>query len=201
MARLQLNKSSLAREAKSLRTYERFLPSLDLKRQQLMAERAKASRALALTKKGIQTLEQEVGQKLPMLANLDVDLTDLVTVREVVLGTESLVGTPLPTLRKVEVEVTPYALLAKPHWVDNVATMLRDMLERRIRVQVQEERLACIDAAVKTITQRVNLFDKVLIPKGKANINRIKIYLSDAEMAAVIRSKIAKRKHASARST
>ena len=42
MARLQLNKSSLAREAAQLRSYERFLPSLDLKRQQLMAERAKA---------------------------------------------------------------------------------------------------------------------------------------------------------------
>ena len=200
MARLQLNKSSLAREAKNLRTYERFLPSLDLKRQQLMAERAKAGHALAETRSEIESLRKQVGRTLPMLANMDVDLTDLANVTGVKLETENLVGTHLPIVKSVDVQVRPYALLAKPHWVDNVAAMLREMLELRIRAQVEERRVALLDAAVKTITQRVNLFDKVLIPKARANIKRIRIYLSDEEMAAVVRSKIAKRKHAAVRS-
>lgn len=42
MARLALNKSSLARESGQLSEYKRFLPSLELKRLQIMAERAKA---------------------------------------------------------------------------------------------------------------------------------------------------------------
>lgn len=200
MARLQLNKSSLAREAKSLRTYERFLPSLDLKRQQLMAERAKAAHALAGTRGEIETLAKQVGRTLPMLANLNVDLTGLARLTDVRLGTENLVGTHLPVIEAVDIEVRPYALLAKPHWVDNAAAMLREMLELRVRAQVEERRVTLLDAAVKTITQRVNLFDKVLIPKARANIKRIRIYLSDEEMAAVVRSKIAKRKHATARS-
>ncbi len=200
MARLQLNKSSLAREAKSLRTYERFLPSLDLKRQQLMAERAKAGHALAETRSEMETLAKQVGRTLPMLANLNIDLTGLARLTDVRLGTENLVGTHLPVIEAVDIEVRPYALLAKPHWVDNAAAMLREMLELRVRAQVEERRVALLDAAVKTITQRVNLFDKVLIPKAKANIKRIRIYLSDEEMAAVVRSKIAKRKHATARS-
>ena len=200
MARLQLNKSSLAREAKSLRTYERFLPSLDLKRQQLMAERAKAGHALAETRNEIESLRTQVGRTLPMLANMDVDLTDLANVTGVELETENLVGTHLPVVKSVDVRIRPYALLAKPHWVDNVAAMLREMLELRIRAQVEERRVALLDAAVKTITQRVNLFDKVLIPKARANIKRIRIYMSDEEMAAVVRSKIAKRKHAAVRS-
>lgn len=199
MARLQLNKSSLAREAKNLRTFERFLPSLDLKRQQLMAERGNAAKALAETRREIEDFGREVGRKLPMLANLDVDLSDLVKITKTRLGSDNVVGTHLPVLEGIEVEVRPYALLAKPHWVDNVAAMLRDMLELRIRVQVEKRRLALLDAAVKTITQRVNLFDKVLIPRAKSNIKRIRIYLSDEEMAAVVRSKIAKRKHAAAR--
>lgn len=198
MARLQLNKSSLAREVKSLRTFERFLPSLDLKRQQLMAERAKATRTLAATRKEIDGFRKQVGRKLPMLSNLDVDLTDLVKITTARLGTENVVGTHLPVIERIEVAVRPYALLAKPHWVDNLAAMLHDMLELRIRVQVEERRLALLDAAVKTITQRVNLFDKVLIPRARSNIKRIKIYLSDEEMAAVVRSKIAKRMHAAA---
>ena len=198
MARLQLNKSSLAREAKSLSTYKRFLPSLDLKRQQLMAEQAAAARTIVRTREQIDAFSQQVGAKLPMLANEDVDLTGLAKVTNVILNTENLVGTHLPVLERIEVQVRDYALLAKPHWVDNVVAMLRDMLELQIRVQVEEQRLALLDAAVKTITQRVNLFDKVLIPRAQANIKRIKIYLSDEQMAAVVRSKIAKRLHARA---
>ena len=48
--------------------------------------------------------------------------------------------------------------------------------------------------AVRRITQRVNLFEKVLIPQADTNIQRIQIYLADAERAAVVRSKIAKAK-------
>jgi len=73
-------------------------------------------------------------------------------------------------------------------------------MELRIRAQVEERRLALLEQAVKTITQRVNLFDKVLIPRARQNIKRIQIYLSDLQTAAVVRSKIAKRKRAVAES-
>ena len=44
------------------------------------------------------------------------------------------------------------------------------------------------------MTQRFNLFDKVLIPRTRTNIRKISIYLADAERAGVVKSKIAKRK-------
>jgi V/A-type H+-transporting ATPase subunit D len=75
-----------------------------------------------------------------------------------------------------------------------VIAALGEMLELGVRRQVEQRRLALLDEAVKTITQRVNLFDKVLIPRTRENIKRIRIYLSDEQMAAVVRSKIAKRK-------
>ena len=70
------------------------------------------------------------------------------------------------------------------------------MLELCIQEQVLVRRLTLLTTAVNTITQRVNLFDKVLIPRTTANIKRIRINLSDEEMAAVVRSKIAKRNRA-----
>lgn len=196
MARLQLNKSSLAEQSARLRTYQRFLPALDLKRQQLMAERAKARQAMRHTQAEIDQLRSHVGRELPMLGNHDVGLTDLVRVEQAVIDYENKVGTRLPRLSKIEVKVNDYSLLAKPHWVDSVVVRLHDMLELKIRLQVEQRRLALLDEAVDTITQRVNLFEKVLIPKTQDNIKRIRIYLSDNEMAAVVRSKIAKRKHA-----
>ena len=196
MARLQLSKSALSREQKNLKTYQRFLPSLDLKRQQVMAERNEAARQLAQTRREINELRKAAGDINPMLANRDVELTDLARITDVRLDVENVVGTRLPTLKTVIVEVRDYPLMAKPFWVDNTAEMLRQMLELRVRLQVEERRLALLEQAVKTITQRVNLFDKVLIPRARQNIKRIQIYLSDLQTAAVVRSKIAKRKRA-----
>jgi V/A-type H+-transporting ATPase subunit D len=38
----------------------------------------------------------------------------------------------------------------------------------------------------------VNLFEKILIPTAKKNIQRIQIFLGDADRSAIVRSKIAK---------
>ncbi|MCG8598196.1 MAG: V-type ATP synthase subunit D [Kiloniellales bacterium] len=198
MAKLQLSKSALAREQKSLRTYQRFLPSLDLKRRQVMAERAKAERALADTRREMERRREAVRGKLPMLALGEVDLTGLARLAGVRIGTENVVGTHLPRLEDIEVELRPYAYLGRPPWVDRTAEILREMLELRIRAQVEARRVALLEQAIKTVTQRVNLFDKVLIPEAQSKIKRIQIYLSDMETAAVVRSKIAKKKHAAA---
>ena len=198
MARLQLNKSSLAREIAQLRTYERFLPSLDLKRQQLMGEKAKAEAQVAELAAQVEALAAQVGRDVPMLGNPDIDLTGLVKLKDWQVGSENVVGTELPVLRAIEVEVAEYSPLTRPHWVDDVARLLHDMLEARLRVQVAKQRVAVLEKAVKTITQRVNLFDKVLIPGARANIKKIRTYLSDEQMASVVRSKIAKRKRAAA---
>ncbi len=196
MARLQLNKSSLAREAAQLRSYERFLPSLDLKRQQLMAERARARAEVRALEEEVRAFAEKVGQDLPMLGNEEIHLDGLARLTGYRLATENAVGTRLPVLAEIEVEVADYSPMAKPHWVDEVARLLHDMVEARLKVHVARRRVELLDQAVTTITQRVNLFEKVLIPTARANIKRISIYLNDEEMAAVVRSKIAKRKRA-----
>lgn len=198
MARLQLNKSSLAREAAKLRTYERFLPALDLKRQQLMAERAKAKRTLAEIEMRAAEITVRVGRDLPMLANDGIALDGLVSLKGYELGSENVVGVTLPTLERVDITVRPYSALAKPHWVDDVATALRESVEVCVEALVARRRVAELDEAVRTITQRLNLFDKVLIPTTRANIKKIRIYLNDEAMSAVVRSKIAKNKRAAA---
>ena len=194
MARLQLSKSALSRETKQLVTFGRFLPALDLKRRQLMAERAKARERLTATQSEIDETLRHVSEAVPMLANVNVDLTDLAKVTRVELETENIVGTRLPKVRKVEIEVRPYSYMGKPHWVDRVVEDLRRMVELRLRQQVEVQRVALLEEGVKKVTQRVNLFDKVLIPRAQENIKRIKIFLGDTERASVVNSKLAKSK-------
>lgn len=194
MARLQLNKSSLATQSKSLRTFQRFLPSLDLKRKQLMSQRSQARQAVADNCNTINEIEEHVANTMPMLANEEVIVEDLIVLKKIEIGMENLVGTQLPTLLMVEIETKPYSMMSLPHWVDNAVAQLKTVLELKMKLKVNIRRLELLDAAVNTITQRVNLFEKVLIPQTRENIKRIKIYLSDEQMAAVVRSKIAKRK-------
>lgn len=196
MARLSLSKSSLSRQSRQLKTYERFLPSLEMKHRQLMAERVKAHGRLAQTDQTIAKLRQRVGEKLPMLSNHEVELEELVRIRTVRLGRENLVGTRLPVLQGIDVQVRDYGLVAKPHWVDQVVIELTRMLELHTGRQVELRRLELLNTAVRKVTQRVNLFEKVLIPRTRDNIRRIRITLSDTERAAVVRSKIAKGKRA-----
>lgn len=195
MARLQLSKTSLTSEKRRLEGFERFLPSLDLKRRQLTAVRAGTVGVIAELTASIEQLHRDVADNLPMLANTDIDLKDLVLVNAVSVRTENVVGVRLPKLDSADLEVRPYSYLGKPHWVDHAANSLRQMLDLRLRLRVERRRLELLDQAVRTVTQRVNLFDKVLIPRTKQNIKRIEIYLSDAERAAVVRAKIAKSKH------
>lgn len=194
MPRLALNKTSLNRESRQLGTYERFLPSLDLKRRQLIAERNRARQELAKTDQRIEELNSRLGHELPMAADKRLNLRGLVVVEEVAVGEENLVGLRLPVLEDAKMGRASYSFLARPHWVDVLADVLETIMMLRIQRQVQTQRLEILEVAVNKITQRVNLFDKVLIPRTRDNIRKIGIMLSDAEKAAVVNAKIAKRK-------
>ncbi len=195
MAKLQLNKSSLSREQKNLKTYRQFLPSLDLKRQELMRQQANAKKALFDIEDEINKFQKQTGDEIPMLSNGRIDLNELVKVTGVKITTENIMGASLPVLERVEIKARNYSFLAKPHWVDGVVERLKNILVLKIRSQVNERRLLLLNHAVKTITQRVNLFEKVLIPRAQENIKRIKIYLSDTDRANIVIAKVAKKKH------
>ncbi len=194
MARLSLTKASLTKQKALLKTFVDVLPSLDLKRRQLSAEREKARRSLRQAQERAADLEPEISRSMPMLANDRIDLNNLVMLRHIDLVEENLLGTHLPRVNRVEVEVRDYGLLTKPFWVDHLVGMLKTALETQIQIQVAQRRVELLTEAEKKVTQRFNLFDQVLIPRSKGNIKKISIYLSDAERAGVVNSKLAKKK-------
>jgi V/A-type H+-transporting ATPase subunit D len=196
VAKVSLSKSSLSQQTQQLKSYQQFLPSLDLKRKQLMGERARALAERRLLDERLATARQRVAETLPMLANDELDLAGLVRVERMELGRENVMGTWLPTLAELHVVTRPYGWLSKPHWLEPLVEALTASVRLRVEAMVAERRVALLEAAVRTVTQRVNLFDKVLIPQTRANIKRIRVALSDAERAAVVRSKIAKKKRA-----
>jgi len=194
MARLAFSKASLHKEGAQLKRYKQYLPSLDLKRQQLVIERTKAMYQLADTQEQIEYCYAVVEEHLPMLSSEHIELNSLVTIKQVDISDENVVGVQLPYLKTINIDSKPYSLLSKPHWVDFLVIQLKKMLQLQLQLQVDQQRLDILQQAVKKVTQRVNLFDKVLIPRAQKNIRKIQIFLSDTERAAVVRAKITKKK-------
>jgi len=192
---MTLNKSALQKEQEKLALYKRLLPSLDLKRRQLTLELGRARKELDTGGKTMEELVDRTAADLPMLAGQERDLSGLVRLKSARVEEENLVGVTLPVLKEMSWEVSDYSLLAEPPWVDVLVESIQRVAEQKKRVQVLTERVTLLARANRRITQRINLFQEILIQETEQNIRRIRIVLGDAEMSAVVRSKIAKALH------
>jgi V/A-type H+/Na+-transporting ATPase subunit D len=201
MAKTTLGKKDLQKEKQKLKLFLKMLPSIDLKRTQLMAEQARAKGEMAVLKKESEAIIADVAATLPMIANRDVKLEGLVKIRSSVIQEQSLVGVKVPFLKEVIFEEHDYSMLATPSWIEAYIKQLKRAVEERLRLQVMGLRIEKLDHAVRRITQHVNLFEKILIPTAKRNIQKIQIILGEAERNAVVRAKLAKKLHIQEAST
>ncbi|KAA1261989.1 V-type ATP synthase subunit D [Rubripirellula obstinata] len=192
---LALNKTTLKRQRDQAKLYRKFLPSLELKRQQLQAAWRKSQTELAALEAEVERVKADLETLYPLIGGSTIDVAEMkhwVRIVELTHETENVVGTSVPVLGELRLEVQPYSRLIMPFWVDSLVAALQQMVRLRVQVQVARQRTEVLAAALRRVTQRVNLFDKVLIPQAEDNIRRIVIFLSDQERAAVVRSKIAK---------
>lgn len=194
MPKLKLSKSSLHHQQEQLKLYKRLLPSLDLKRRQLTLEAQKAQGEYEAARLAVEALETRIGEELPMLADEEFRPEGLVKLTGYQVGEQNVVGVRLPVLTSVECQVADYSRLASPPWVDVLVQRLKDAAAERLRAEIAGQRVEILRQQVRRITQRVNLFDKILIPAAKRNIQRIRVYLGDVERSGVITSKLAKGK-------
>jgi V/A-type H+-transporting ATPase subunit D len=190
--RISINKSVLHKRRNQLNNYLKVLPALDLKRKQLTAELNRTDKQLDQSAERIAQTSREASKSNPMLAYTAIDLDNLVTVKGVQIKEKSLLGTQVPELQQIEFKVRDYGVLSKPHWVDAAVEQLQVLIRMDVEMRILQEKKARLQRAVKRAIQRVNLLDKLLIPKARADIKIIGVALADAERASVIRSKIAK---------
>ncbi|MEW6218008.1 MAG: V-type ATP synthase subunit D [Thermodesulfobacteriota bacterium] len=188
------SKTTLREERQRLALYRQYLPSLELKRRQFLWELNRARAAEAELAAALAALRQQASDWLACLGGCRQDLRGLVRVAGVELEEESVLGLRLPRLASVEVARADYPFLVLPLWVDALADYLARAAELEVARQVAGRRTSLLAAGLRQITQRVNLFEQVLIPSAQAAIRRITIFLGDAERSAVVRGKQAKAK-------
>ena len=193
MGKVKNTKTELKAQRDALKRYKRYLPTLQLKKQQLQME--------------IRTVEQRVAEKRAeeeaargaladwvKLYSEPLDYLSWLSVESIEVEPGNIAGVAVRSLKDIRFRRAVPDLWATPDWLDEGLSTLETLFRLRIERRLLEEQLRLLAEELRTTSQRVNVFEKVKIPECAENIRRIRIFLGDENTGAVVRSKIAKGK-------
>ena len=196
---VKLTKNELKVQKDRLKQFQRYLPTLQLKKQQLQSVVMQVTAQLEQVAKERQAAVAGLDDWVAVFAENDSfpaekRLEELVRPSHVVCGEQNIAGVTVPVFQELSFQEIRYDVADYPLWVDTAAVRLReiaqwDAMEKTLRRQVE-----LLERELRATAQRVNLFEKVKIPEAKENIRVIGIYLGDQQTSAVVRGKIAKKK-------
>jgi len=194
MAKVKLTKGELKRQRDALRQYERYLPTLQLKKQQLQLEILQQINLLSEKRAAKERRKESARVWAGLLTDPGVNIKGWLIPSNIITGTKNVAGVDLPLFGRAEFNEAEYDLFTAPLWVDFAIEALREIVSSEKEIWVIEKGVEVLKHELRITAQRVNLFEKVKIPEAVEAIRLIKIYIGDQMANAVGRSKIAKRK-------
>ena len=194
MAKIKLTKNELKVQKDALKMYKRYLPTLTLKKQQLQSEIRTIEAKAKAVRKEKEELEKGFGSWIAVFSESDVFPEGIITVSNIRKGKGNIAGVDIPTYEGADFSRGDYDLYETPLWVDIAADHIERAISLDLKAEVLDEQVRLLEAELRSTSQRVNLFEKVKIPETKENIRKIGVYMADQQVAAVVRSKISKRK-------
>ncbi len=195
--KIKKTRPELLKQRQQLAMFERFLPTLVLKQQQIQAEIIKIrTEAKRLKKEMEKKIQESTEWQMLFSESLPGPITRFIKVKSIQRGIRNVAGIKLPIVSDVEYEISEFSRLATPPWVDAGFEFLKELMEIRENLIVVIEQEELLQQELRKVTQRVNLFEKVKIPQAEENIKQIRIMLAEEQTSAVGRSKIAKGKSA-----
>ncbi len=193
MGKIKLTKTELKTQKDSLKRYKRYLPILNIKKQQLQREMEGVRIEHERTSFEFNQLREEIIPWVCLLGE-KVGLSDLIILKEIETGVEYIAGVEIPVFVEAHMDIKRYDLFLYPLWVDKAVDIISKMISLQAEESVLVERLRRLEQELNITSQRVNLFEKVKIPEVKAAIRQISIFLGDQQAAAVGWARIAKKK-------
>jgi len=193
--KIKYTRPELKHQRDLLARYERYLPTLKLKQQQLQLTVREVTRKLREAEAETRQAQERFDAYRQVLADrAGIDVQAAAEPDEVRTSTTNVAGVRVPVLDEVVFSAPTYSLFATPAWVDRALADLRERNRLQARARVLREQHDRLRQELTKILQRVNLFEKVMIPRSRNNIRRIRIHLGDEMTASVCRAKIAKEK-------
>lgn len=199
MASVKLTKNELKKQKDNLKQFQRYLPTLQLKKQQLQT-------VIMQVTEEIEKKEAEYSAKINGLdewvavfsENITFEtqrkIENLVKPHKVICADTNIAGIIVPVFEELTFRDISYDVADYPLWVDEAVIRMREISRLNVLLQTLRKKSELLNRELRLTSQRVNLFEKVKIPEAKENIRIIEIYLGDQQTSAVVRGKIAKQK-------
>jgi V/A-type H+-transporting ATPase subunit D len=193
MPQIKKTKIELKAQRDALRRFERFLPMLQLKKQQLQVELQAVSHAVEINRAEETALLDAARSWTALFPELANRQAPLVAVDQVRVSDANIAGVTIPVFKSVDFHNPELDLFESAPWLDEAQELVAKLAELRIRRGILERQHALLADEFRTTSQRVNLFEKVKIPESREIIRVIRIFLGDQMTAEVARGKAAKR--------
>ncbi len=190
---VKLTKNEQKNQKDMLKMYQRYLPTLILKKQQLQSEIRTIELRVLEVRENKRALEAEFAKWIAVFGEAEAFKPEMVQVSNIKKSVGNIAGVVIPVYEGADFSRGDYDFYITPLWIDLAATKMEDALALDLEAEVLEEQVRLLAQELRVTTQRVNLFEKVKIPETKANIKKITVYLGDQQVAAVVRGKISKK--------
>jgi V/A-type H+-transporting ATPase subunit D len=192
---IKLTKTELRTQQLRLQQLQKYLPTLQLKKMLLQLEVNQAEHEIEQLQLEFEVLHRKISAYAALFSDHNAfDLFPSVKIVEVHKRIESIAGVDVPVLEKVSFQHNGYFLFDSPVWLDSAIVSLRQLITIREKIRIAEEKKEALQKELREVSIRVNLFEKILIPRSQSNIQKIAIFLGDQRLAAVCQAKVAKQK-------
>jgi V/A-type H+-transporting ATPase subunit D len=195
MVQIKFTKSELRNQQLKLTQLNRYLPTLQLKKAMLQSE-VNAANVEVDELTAIYEAEKKEAETFQSLLSTDLssEFLESLVVVEVIKEYESIAGVEIPHFKKVVFSEVSYALFDTPFWMDDALMYLKALIASKEKIRVAQEKKRLLEQELREVSIRVNLFEKIMIPRTMQNIKKIKVFLGDQQLAAISQAKVAKRK-------
>ena len=171
---VKLTKNEQKKQKDALKQFNRYLPTLQLKKQQLQTVIRQIEGEIEEYKLAQQKLISSLQNWIAVFGeNSSFDslhtLDNLVKIDTIKKGKGNIAGVEIPVFEDLTFKDISYSLFEYPLWVDSGIEALKKASVYDARVKTLQEQIDLLNKELRTTSQRVNLFEKVKIPEAKVN--------------------------------
>lgn len=195
MAEIKFTKSELRIQQNKLAQLQKYLPTLQLKKAMLQNEVNEARLEILSQEAAYKKVLHEVESYSSLLSDrFNFDSSQSAQIEAVNKRYENIAGVEVPYFESIQFAQFDYNLFDTPAWADALVAGLRSVVTSHAKIDIAKEKKSALEKELREVSIRVNLFEKILIPRSLRNIKRIKVFLGDQQLAAVSQAKVAKTK-------
>ena len=172
---MKLTKTQLREEQTRLIQLEKYVPTLQLKKAMLQQEVIETVSAKQKIEQDFKNVEKLFEKSCVLLSDDRAVLLNTLEVLSVQTHIENIAGVEVPVFDKITFSKMTYRLTDTPAWFDIIVEKLKQKATLNAQMEVLEVRKKLLEKEFREVSIRLNLFEKVLIPRAKENIKKIKI--------------------------